>query len=69
MKKRSVAKKKGSVKKQGAKLLYTVRRARGAQTVRLPSAITVSDVSQKSVSSMMTFAAKYDVALRRLAKR
>jgi hypothetical protein len=68
MKKRSAAKKKGSTKKQSAKALYTVGADR-TQDKRIPATITIGGVSEKSVSSMMTFAAKYEHALKRLAKR
>jgi hypothetical protein len=68
MKKRSAVKKKGAMKKQSAKALYTLRVHRTHNT-RLPATITIGGVSEKSVSSMMTFAAKYDSALKRLAKR
>jgi hypothetical protein len=68
MKKRSAVKKKGSTKKKSAKALLTAAAYR-IHDERMPATITIRGVSEKSVSSMMTFAAKYEHALKRLAKR
>jgi hypothetical protein len=62
-------KKRGSVKKQSSKVLYQLRP--GSIKRKRSSAASHADsfVSPKSMSSMRTFLAKYDTALKRLAKR